>query len=50
MATLNGAEALNMDKKIGSFEKSKLPGIVLLKNLGQNGLQLTQATTVHRII
>ena len=30
-ATINGAKALEMDDKLGSFEKGKLPGIVLIK-------------------
>jgi cytosine/adenosine deaminase-related metal-dependent hydrolase len=29
-ATINGAKALQMDKELGSFEKGKRPGIVLL--------------------
>lgn len=29
-ATLNGARALNMDRELGSFEKGKKPGIVLI--------------------
>ena len=32
-ATINGARALQMDKHIGSFEKGKKPGIVLIKGL-----------------
>jgi aminodeoxyfutalosine deaminase len=30
-ATLNGAKALEMDKELGSFEKGKTPGIILIK-------------------
>lgn len=30
-ATLNGAKALNIDKQLGSFEKGKRPGVLLLK-------------------
>ena len=29
-ATLNGARALGIDKKYGSFEKGKTPGVVLI--------------------
>ena len=29
-ATINGAKALEMDEKLGSFEKGKRPGIVLI--------------------
>lgn len=31
-ATLNGAKALQWDDELGSFEKGKKPGIVLLEN------------------
>ena len=32
-ATINGAEALQMDKHLGSFEKGKQPGVVLIKGV-----------------
>jgi cytosine/adenosine deaminase-related metal-dependent hydrolase len=32
-ATLNGAKALQMDDNLGSFEKGKTPGIILIKNI-----------------
>ncbi len=31
-ATINGAKALQMDNELGSFEKGKKPGIVLIEN------------------
>ncbi len=31
-ATLNGARALGFDQQLGSFEKGKQPGIVLIEN------------------
>jgi len=31
-ATINGARALQMDKQLGSFEKGKKPGVVLIKD------------------
>ena len=34
-ATLNGARALQMDKHLGSFEKGKKPGVVLLKGVDE---------------
>jgi cytosine/adenosine deaminase-related metal-dependent hydrolase len=38
-ATLNGAQALQMDKHLGSFEKGKQPGVVLIKGVDElNGL------------
>ncbi len=35
-ATLNGANALQMDDELGSFEKGKTPGIVLMENTTGN--------------
>ena len=32
LATINGAKALQWDNELGSFEKGKKPGVVLLKN------------------
>ena len=32
-ASLNGAQALQMDKHLGSFEKGKKPGVVLIKGV-----------------
>ena len=32
MATINGAKALQWDNELGSFEKGKKPGVVLLAN------------------
>ena len=32
-ATINGAQALQMDKHLGSFEKGKKPGVVLIKGV-----------------
>ncbi|MDQ2719011.1 MAG: amidohydrolase family protein [Bacteroidota bacterium] len=32
-ATINGAKALQMDNEIGSFEKGKSPGVILIKNI-----------------
>ncbi len=33
-ATINGASALQMDKHLGSFEKGKKPGVVLIEHIG----------------
>lgn len=48
MATMNGAEALNMDKKIGSFQKGKLPGVLWLKNVNLQTESLADSS-VQRI-
>jgi cytosine/adenosine deaminase-related metal-dependent hydrolase len=38
-ATLNGARALQMDKHLGSFEKGKKPGVVVIEHVvGDNNL------------
>jgi cytosine/adenosine deaminase-related metal-dependent hydrolase len=47
-ATVNGAKVLEMDKKLGSFEKGKKPGLVLLENV--EGLQLSADSSIKRII
>ena len=46
-ATLNGAEALGFDDKLGSLEVGKQPGILLL-NLDEN-LQLQNDSSVKRV-
>jgi cytosine/adenosine deaminase-related metal-dependent hydrolase len=48
-ATLNGARALQMEKDLGSFEKGKKPGLVLIKGVDTNGL-VSKASTAQRII
>ena len=32
-ATINGAKALQMDEQLGSFEKGKQPGVVLIDDM-----------------
>ena len=47
-ATLNGALALQMESTLGSFEKGKKPGVVLIENvMGENNLM---NATSRRII
>ena len=43
-ATINGARALQMDRSLGSFEKGKQPGVVLLENVGlrEKSMQLAK--------
>ena len=38
-ATINGAKALNMDSKLGSFEKGKQPGVVLVEGVLEGRLE-----------
>ena len=48
-ATLNGARALQMDKTLGSFEKGKNPGVVLIEGLTNDG-NLGNTTRSKRIL
>ena len=48
-ATINGARALQMDAGLGSFEKGKKPGIVLIKGADTNGL-LSKTSSAQRLI
>ncbi|MEO6327302.1 MAG: amidohydrolase family protein [Ginsengibacter sp.] len=47
-ATFNGAKALQMDEAIGSFEKGKKPGVILLENV--DGLKLKKESTCKRLL
>ena len=38
-ATINGARALQMDDTLGSFEKGKQPGVVLIENVTNKKLR-----------
>ena len=47
-ATINGARALQFDKIIGSFEKGKRPGVVLIEGL--HNLQTTLQSVARRLV
>ena len=47
-ATMNGAKALQMDNDLGSFEKGKQPGIVLIENVA--GKKIKQHSFARRIL
>ena len=47
--TMNGARALQMEKGLGSFEKGKKPGVVLIEGISANG-QLQNTSISRRII
>ena len=47
-ATLNGAKALQMDTTLGSFEKGKQPGVVLLS--GVSGAGISDSSCVKRLL
>jgi cytosine/adenosine deaminase-related metal-dependent hydrolase len=47
-ATLNGAEFLGIEKRFGSIEKGKIPGLNLIENV--NGSDLTAYSTIKKLI
>ena len=47
-ATINGSRALQMDDRLGSFEKGKQPGVILIDEL--ENLQVNDNTSVKRIL
>ena len=47
-ATLNGAEFLGIDKRFGSIEKGKAPGLNLIENV--KGNELTANSTIRKLI
>jgi cytosine/adenosine deaminase-related metal-dependent hydrolase len=47
-ATFNGARALQMQNELGSFEKGKQPGLVLVSGL--DGLEITESSFARRIL
>jgi cytosine/adenosine deaminase-related metal-dependent hydrolase len=48
-ATLNGARALQMDKHLGSFEKGKKPGLVLITGVDAAG-KLSSSSSSKQLI
>lgn len=49
-ATSNGAKALGINKRFGSFAKEACPGVILLENVNLQTLQLQPQTSVKRLI
>jgi len=47
-ATINGAKALQMENELGSFEKGKHPGVVLIENITDK--KLTQNSVAKRVL
>ena len=47
-ATINGAKALQMEDVLGSFEKGKRPGVVLISEMSE--LKLTKGSVAKRIL
>ena len=48
--TINGAKALRLDNKFGSFEKGKIPGVLLLQNVDLQTFMLSSTSSLKRII
>lgn len=49
-ATINGAKALQMDDRTGSFEKGKQPGVVLLENADISNRASLQSAIAKRLL
>ena len=48
--TINGASFLGLEKQLGSFEKGKSPGVVLLENIDIQSLKVTSGSTSRLLI
>ena len=48
-ASLNGARFLSKEDVLGTIEKGKKPGLVLVKGLGQDG-NVTENSVSERIV
>jgi cytosine/adenosine deaminase-related metal-dependent hydrolase len=49
-ATLNGAEALNLDSQLGSFDTGKSPGALFLSDIDFKNMRLTENSRVKRLV
>ena len=49
-STLNGAEALSQQERLGSLTPGKKPGIVLIDNIDFDNMRLTEQSRSKRII
>lgn len=47
-ATLNGAKALQVEEQLGSFEKGKMPGIILIENVSAE--KITSESKIKRLV
>lgn len=45
-ATINGAEALQMQRTLGSFEKGKTPGVVLIEGMNEDRLSSARSRRI----
>jgi len=49
-STINGAKALGLANELGSFEKGKTPGVLLLEGFDFKNQQITNQTIVTRMV
>jgi cytosine/adenosine deaminase-related metal-dependent hydrolase len=49
-ATLNGAEALNLDSELGSFDTGKRPGVFVLSDIDLKNMRLTPNSNIKPIL
>ena len=49
-ATLNGSKALNLENRLGSFEKGKKPGVVLIESVDLQNLMLKRDSCVRVLL
>lgn len=47
-ATLNGAKALQMENKLGTFEKGKTPGVILIENV--DGEKIISESKIKKLV
>jgi cytosine/adenosine deaminase-related metal-dependent hydrolase len=48
-ATLNGAEALNLDSELGSFDIGKRPGVFVLSDIDLKNMRLTENSNIKHV-
>ncbi|MCG3165793.1 MAG: Aminodeoxyfutalosine deaminase [Bacteroidia bacterium] len=49
-ATLNGSQALGFQNELGSFEKGKNPGVILIEKLNMENISLKSDSKVKRLV
>lgn len=49
-ATLNGAKALGTDNTMGSIEKGKKPGLILIQNFDFKNMHISEKSKIKRLI
>ena len=49
-ATINGAQALGIDDRMGSIEVGKRPGLAVIEGVDLSNMTLTPDSQAHRIV